>query len=459
MVSLGTCCSKMPLLKHQRELHRLFHRAKSRRFVARCARRFGKSYWCCTEASIQAYAVPNSQIRYAAPTAKMVRSIIEPHMNDILKGVKDELRPKYERMEGRYRFPNGSDIWVAGCDNGGYERLRGTSTHLGIVDEAGFVDELRKVVDDVLLPQTITTDGRILIASTPPRTPAHDFVGYDLEVMGTPAHVHRTIYDASHISEEQVEEYMAECGGEESSTWRREYLAEIVVDEEMAVIPEFGPNEHRVVEARERPTHFDTYVSIDFGFKDLTFAVFGYLDFENATVVVERCLTWRHTHSEVIARDSKAMEMELWGGKPYRRVADAPLQLIADLNRTHGFSIVPTRKDDKDAQLNALRLAVAGAGSYKLAVDPGCEQLIAHMRHAIWNKSKTSFDRSGDYGHFDGVDALLYLVRNVDFRKNPFPAYDEGVGWDSHHFSENLMDEKQSTKKVLRELFKNKRAS
>jgi hypothetical protein len=39
------------------------------------------------------------------------------------------------------------------------------------------------------------------------------------------------------------------------------------------------------------------------------------------------------------------------------------------------------------------------------------------------------FGRSPDNGHYDCVDALIYLCRNIVFSKNPYPAhYDLGVG-------------------------------
>jgi hypothetical protein len=76
------------------------------------------------------------------------------------------------------------------------------------------------------------------------------------------------------------------------------------------------------------------------------------------------------------------------------------------------------RKDDADAALNALRFRIQRR---QVKVARKCTTVIAHLRNAIWNKAKTSFERSGQFGHFDAVDACKYLVRHVDWDKNPYP--------------------------------------
>jgi hypothetical protein len=162
----------------QCQLQDAWRKAPGRRFVICCSRRYGKSYWLHVEGVEACLSQPGLQVRYACPTAKMAKTISEPHMRTVLHDCPASLRPQFHRQDGVWRFPNGSELHVVGCDNGGHERLRGASTHLALVDEAGFIDELDYVVQDILLPQTITTDGRILIVSSPARTPAHAFTAY-----------------------------------------------------------------------------------------------------------------------------------------------------------------------------------------------------------------------------------------------------------------------------------------
>lgn len=433
----------------QHDILRRFADTSGRRFVVCCNRRDGKSTLCCSLAIGTCMRQPNRQVRYAAPTAKMVKTIVEPLMRALLEGCPDA--PQYHRQEGIWRFSNGSEIHVAGCDNGGHERLRGVSTHLAIVDEAGFVDDLDYVVKSILLPQTITTDGRVLLVSTPSRTPAHSFATYCTEAESEGAYVHRTIFDSPHITDEQRAEYMRESGGAESSDWRREYLAEFVVDEASAVVPEFSRHEADICIETPRPSHYDAYVSLDVGFHDLSVALYAHLDFEGARVVVEDETVHRRQTSDIIEAAAAAKERELWDEKaPHLRVVDAPEIVIAELNK-RGRSWVATRKDDKEAQVNALRRAVA---EHRLIIHPRCTTLRAHLRHAIWNRSRTSYERSGDFGHFDAVDAAVYLVRNVNRHRNPFPALPPGVTRENHHIPAGVGVRRSKDAEVIASLFK-----
>ena len=399
----------------QKSLSKDFQAATGRKFVACCSRRWGKSYWFCVEAIKAALKKPKSQIRYAAPTAKMVKQIIDPHMASILETCPEHLKPKHASQEGLYHFPNGSQIHVAGCDNGGGERLRGVGTHLALVDEAGFIDDLEYLVQSILLPQTVTTGGRILLASTPPISPAHAFRRYFVEAMAAGTGVHKTVYDAPHITPAMVEEFIIESGGETSSTWRREFLAEFVTDDASAVVPEWS--DANVVDEYPFPPEAACYVSMDVGYTDLTVAVFAVYDFITATLyVVDEYVTSKAT-SDVIDAGVEHVERRAFEKtEPKRRVVDAPPIVVADIRKRASRSWISARKDNKDAALNALRVKIQNG---QVKVHRRCKTTIAHLQAAVWNKARTSYERSGTHGHFDAVDACVYLVRHVDWQENP----------------------------------------
>jgi hypothetical protein len=439
----------------QRHVLERFHASTARRFVLCCSRRDGKSTLCCTLALGVCLQQARAQVRYAAPTSKMGRTIVEPLMRELLTDCPPEALPVYGKLDGVWRFPStGAELHLVGCDNGGHERLRGAGLDLGILDEAGFIDELDYVVKSILQPQTLTTGGRLLLASTPSKTPAHDFTAYCTEAEARGSYVHRTIYDSPHISDAQRAEFMAEAGGAESSNWRREYLARFVVDESSAVVPEFARHEDAVVTELERPLYFDSYVAMDVGYHDLTVALLGYYDFTRARVVVEDEVVLARATSDVIDAAVAAREEALWPGLvPYMRVVDAPPLVIAELNRD-GRPWVPTRKDAKDAQVNALRRAVA---EHKLAIHPRCTTLRAHLRHAVWNTARTSYARSAGSGHFDAVDAAVYLVRAVDQSRNPYPALSSGVTYENHHIPAGLARAVSSEGRVVEQMFGRRR--
>lgn len=447
------------LLPHQEPVREAICKSKRRKFVLNIARRWGKSMLLCVLAVEMCLQKPGANVRYAAGTSEMVEEIIEPHMQRIFEDAPPEFVPEYNTQKKRWVFPNGSSIRVAGCDDTKKaDRLRGRACDLAIIDEAGFIDCLDYVISSVLMPQLMTVDGRMLISSTPAASPAHPFTRLCAEAAANDdSYVHRTIEDASHISEEVREEFIAEAGGRDSSTCRRELYAENVTDESRAVYPEFMAARPFIVEEVERAPYYDAYVVGDAGFHDLTVLLFAWWDFEHARIVIEDELVMRRKTSRVIDDACAAKERELWGEHPvYARAIDAPPIVIAELASTDRPWNV-TRKDDLDASVNAARLAL-----YKktVRIHPRCKVLLAHLEYAIWNNQRTDFvrpketehdDRSGvPIGHFDGAAAFHYLVRRIEKHRNPYPRLADGVTHADHWIPPELrQDPKHETIKRL----------
>lgn len=416
----GTLRNVGGLHADQRRIHAQYVSSVGRVFVLCCSRRWGKSMLCCLLALECALGTAGAQVRYAAPTGKMARRIVVPHMRKLLAQCPVALRPRFSAQDLTWTFPNGSEIVLAGCDNGNAENLRGTSMDLGIVDEGGFIDDLDYVVTSILLPQTMTTGGRIFIASSPARTPTHAFTAICLRAEAEGRYAHRTIYDAPHITAGLIAEFMAECGGEDTTDWLREYMAQTVVDESIAVLPEFTPRAKSIVQEHPAPPFRHCLVAIDGGFEDLSFALFGYHDFLTDQLIVEDERVWHRQNSATVSKDILAAERALWATKePVLRVFDADATVRNDMVTLHKLNCRLPRKDDKSAQVNALRVALAQG---RILVHPRCKALIAHCKGAIWNKSRTSFERADGFGHYDGVDALVYMWRHTDRTANPYPA-------------------------------------
>lgn len=410
--------------------------------VLNISRRFGKSHTLCLIAIEYGIRNPGAQIRFAAPTAKALRKIIHPAFKQIIKDCPEELRPVWKQQDGYYAFPNGSELHASGCDNQNYENLRGQAAHLAIVDEAGFVDELDYVVNDVLVPQTLTTKGVVILSSTPPKTPAHDFYAIAQEAELKGAYAKRTIFENTKIDRPTLDLYAKEAGGYESSTFKREYLCEFIVDSESQIIPEWA--EAYVAEAL--PTEFSVYwhkyEGMDIGVRDGTAVVFGHYNFAEARLYIESELVLRgqDVRTDNIAAGVKATENSLWGQqKPYRRISDNNnLILLQDLGVGHQMHFSPTTKDDLHAMVNELRLWVKAG---RIRISPKCEHLLGCMRYGVWDENRKAFARSSVYGHFDGLAALIYLVRNVDQHSNPVP-FDHKVNHFTHYIPEHVNQSK-----------------
>jgi len=344
-------------------------------------------------------------------------------MAKILDDCPRELMPTFRVQDNKYIFNNGSEIHIAGCDNGNAENLRGHESDLNLIDEAGFIDDLEYVLKDILMPQTLTTGGRTIVSSTPPRTPAHYFERLCREAQANNYYSLFTVYDNTSIDAEVIDIYCNEAGGIESTTWKREYLCEFVVDEMIVVVPEWNQEYIGEIELDAWRMFYGNYVAMDIGGRHKTAVLYGYYDFKKSILQVldESIFTGQDTTTELIALTIIEKENQLFPNMAEpRRIADNNnVILLQDLTLMHGVSFAPTNKDTLIAMVNELRVFV---GNGRLRVRETCKELIGCLATAIWNKQRTQFDISDLYGHFDALAALIYMVRNLDQYTNPIPA-------------------------------------
>lgn len=399
--------------------------------VISASRQIGKSFFLFTVASEYCQKNPGHSVVIVAPQLKQIKRISSARMADILQDCpSDDLKPKYKQNEHVWEFPNGSKIYLAGTDNENYDSIRGITAHLCIVDEAGFCTNLGHIISSILIPTTTTTGGKIVLSSTPPTSLDHDFITYMHDAQDNDAFIQRTIYDNPRLSEADIERIATGVGGKDSPDFRREYLCELITDPEFAVVPEFADAKEDIIKEWPRPKFFDSYTSMDIGGNDLTVLLFAYYDFKNSSVIIEDELVVRRQEhvTDYIASETKRKEQNLWQNpaisndyKPvYKRVSDNNnIILLNDLTIKHKLTFHPTDKDDNIAAINNMRLLIK---QKRVIINPRCYTLIDHLENGIWNKTKTKYARSADKGHFDAIDALKYLCRNIDFHRNPYPA-------------------------------------
>jgi hypothetical protein len=387
----------------------------------------------------------------------MVKTIVNPIMRVILEDCPLDLMPEYKEADKVYRFPNGSEIQFAGSDSGNIENLRGGFAHLCIIDEAGFCGDLNYAVYSVLSPTTKTVGGRIVLASTPSREPDHEFMtDFVAPAEAEGSLIKYTLYDNPMFTQEVIDETIAEYpSGIDDPQFRREYLCEVAIDAEVMVIPEYTDAlEKDIICTPDMPPHFDLYVSGDPAAKDLTAILFGYYDFLNTQLVIVDELILGGDGPDLTTQDIvdgiRRKEKILFTNKltgevkePYLRVMDNnnPI-LINDLFIEHGIQFFPTAKDNKEQQINKTRMWLSQG---KILIHPGCKNLRYHLRMARWKTTREGvrkgFDRvkaspNGELkaNHCDALDALLYMVRNIDTSRNPYPqGYFEMTGEDVFH--------------------------
>lgn len=430
----------------QKKIYDSLNGLEDKTLVLNCSRRLGKSFLLTIMAIEQCLKQPDSIVKFIQPKTNMIRKNIRPIMKKILKDCPPELMPVFSTKDNLYTFPNGSEIQLAGTDNGHAENIRGGDAHLCLVDEAGFCDDLNNIIEYILIPTTTLTEGKIILSSTTPPQADHEFLAIMEIAEAKGSLVRKTLYDAvadgkdlppgkkARITDRFVQNVLSAYPlGEKAQAFRTEYLCERIFDSTSAVIPEFKEAEEFIVKPWPRPGYCDKYVGMDIGFDDLTFLVFGFWDFDHGVLVIEDeySINGPKLTTPFLAENIDLKEQELWTNSitgeqenPYKRVSDNNKILLNDLMQHHGINFFATDKANKHASLNELRMMIQ---NHEIYIHPRCKQLISHLKHATWDKARKDYKRVinppeiGGQHHYDGVDALVYLVRNLDKNRNPYP--------------------------------------
>jgi predicted phage terminase large subunit-like protein len=197
-------------------------------------RQRGKSYTAILMAVLLAILKSKSIIRYCAKTKESAAGIIGPTIGQIIETMPPELRPK-KHGEFEWIFPNGSRVVVFGTDAQSFERGRGPTTDLLLLDEYAFYQDLEGV-EAALLPSLQTTGGRVLYLSSPPTSMAHPAAQRIRTAQNTDRYVTDTFWSNPRINHEEIISAEAARLGMtreqllSSVQFRREYLAELLSD-------------------------------------------------------------------------------------------------------------------------------------------------------------------------------------------------------------------------------------
>lgn len=391
-----------------------------------CSRGFGKTYYGSKKAT-ETCIRKVSRVKIGTEFQTDLEEFILPNFEAVLQNCPKSCLPKWKSSGSKYVFPNGSEIKLIGLDrkpNG----LRGThQTDLIILEEAGFISKLEQIYYSVIVPTTMhRPDCEILLPTTPPEALDHFFwtlfdsanLDGDVPVL--------TIDDNPLISPLQVKKIEEDMGGRASVAFQREYLCKRIPDAIRQLTPEFNVDAH--VAEWVRPVYFKFLhktSSLDSGVRDNTVQLYSAYDFPNATLHIEDELVLKGNEvlTETIYNRTCETEKALEYGQVSRWADNDNLILLQDLNRygskdQSGRYWNPTAKDAIDAGVNMVRMWLKQG---RLKIHPRCRFLIGTLQTALWNKTRTDFDRSKVFGHADALSALIYLIRNVNVATNPIP--------------------------------------
>ncbi len=452
----------------QHAVYLLIAACTASRFVLEIARRWGKSYLLVLIAIETCLKNPRGRVVYGAPSLKHLEDFVLPAFEKILEFAPADCRPVWRASKGHWLFPNGARIQLFGADDKRKaNRGRGPAALLCIFDECGFTPILKYVLTSIFRPQLLHAPGgrpTTLLGSTPAEEPEHEFTEIAARAEANGNYARRTIYDNPRLGPERIQAFISEDAAEEGLTpeayrqtdvFRREYLAERVINQLLVVVPEWEEKRSKLLVAVERTEFFNGMSILDFGGADPHAAHFGYWHAKLRKWVIEDELLLRQgENTAVLAEHVKAKETELWGVKawegtlrgvtekptdellacipdwmanaldaaapkqPFTRWADNDLQLVRDLYELHGLLFIPTAKDDKALQVNNLRVMFR---QEEVLIHPRCVNTDRHLKSTVWkdHKRKDYRRRGGEHG--DLVDTLTYGARNLD-RRDPEPA-------------------------------------
>lgn len=400
----------------------------------------------------------NSVVKFVSPTKIQVNNNVRPIIRQLLEDCPEDVKPTFHAKDYIYYFPNGSEIQLAGTDSGHAEKLRGGDSDLFFIDEAGSCDGLDNLVKSILLPTTLITKGKGVLASTPPRESDHEFLKYMEEAELRGSMITKTVNDNPRITKEQLDELIFELGGITSPECRRELFCEIIKDSKTSVVPEFTLElEKKIIRDWPKPPFFDAYEGMDVGGKDLTAVLFGYFDFRADKVIIEDEFIMNFQDPgqriDTLVKAINKKEKELWKNQismeyksPHYRVSDINYILTTEI-QNESAKLFPkeeriifnnARKDDLAASINNLRIMLSNE---KIIIHPRCETLLRHLRNVKWDKQKAKFARSIDDSHYDAVAALIYLIRSIEYKRNPYP---QGYGYNTR----DMFDGYKGTEKI-----------
>lgn len=435
-------------------------------FVIEAGRKVGKSWLLGVIAFEAALRHPGGRINYAAPTGKECVEITLPIMRQLAILAPPDCRPVWVPSKSHWEFPNGAFIVLFGADDEATaDKGRGPESVVNIVDEGGFTPVLMYLLESVLAPQTLQALsaqgmfakarspwlGRTVVASSSPVSPAHEFCDIADAGQAQGAYAHRDVYTHGRMSQDEIDDYLTQRATsrnmtleqfKQTSDFQREYMAIRVLDTTLAVLPEFPAVRARVVEAGRvavRPPFFDLYFAGDPGMDDLFGGLWGYLDFRRSRFVIEHELLLSKANTSTFADAWKEKMIEAYPCeqtdarsmrvvtktdafnviKPFSAVLDdSGKRLCADLFADHGLHFSPAHKPDREADINAVRVALSGL---QLEIHPRCVHLIEQCGSAVRVKPLGDMARSKKHGHFDLISSLWYLVHTIIWSRNPYP--------------------------------------
>lgn len=381
-----------------------------------CARQFGKSVLVVCLAVEDCLQNPDIIVMIIGPSIKQTRAIVRPRMKLICKDAPDGLiRPV--KSEDTWYFSNGSELKLGGFDTNSAAQ-RGKTIYKIYLEETGdsegddYVDFLRSDLSPAL---THSAHAQIIHATTLPKVPDHPFVLETLPEAALNGSLFTfTIHDNKKLSKEKYDQCVKLCGGEHTTSFKREYLCQQVRDSGIILAPEFDELIH--VRNCPEPEYAFFWTSGDTGIvRDLNVFHLWCYDFKRAKkLVLDECWFPPDIGTGKMVEAIRGIE----GTRKVARWIDTDTRLRLDLAAQHNFPTNLPSKDELEPTVNLVRVELQRC---TVEIDPKCKLLITTLRSGTFNKNRTDLARTIALGHMDAFMSFAYGLRHAN-TANPYPA-------------------------------------
>lgn len=402
------------------------------------SRKVGKSYAMVVMGIEHCIKNPNQIVKHVFPTLTLAKEVVSELMGKVIPFLPEDMQPRaYRGARPHWVFPNGSVYHINGADPGAVTGLRGPRCDMFLLDEVCFFDKgsFTDTLFGAIIPQQTTVPIKIVYASTPPEDTTHPSLDIIIsKMLKNKTLVKFTIYDSPIMTPQKIKE-LEVMYADKPNQWRREYLAELVANDDRRVCPEFSRKLHvvdylpldRDPQVYDEEIKYSGFIVADYGIVDHAGILGCWYDHLENKMVVET------EHAE------KSM-----GLRRFKEVLDSfeedlsdwcePIDYCIDVFEQAGFELrneymVPFRRPSKgklEDQVGVLRNALANE---RIVINPKCKQLILQLEQGLWKDTEKTkdFERTDEFGHLDLVAALVYAVKFCPWGRRPGQSNFKGL--------------------------------
>lgn len=380
--------------------------------IADCSRRAGKSIGCAVDLTKTCLDTANINCLYVTLTRGTAKRLV---WKELLK-LNDTyfLNGKVNISELTITYPNGSMIYLSGCNNQGeIEKFRGMAFKLVYIDEVqSFKAFLKDLIDDVIGPALIDYAGSLKLIGTPAPLKR----GFFWEALNNPEYSRHkwTFWNNPHIAlkskkthKEILERELKRRGVTiDDPSIRREWFGEWIDDTNALVCLYNGIRNHFT---DLPPIMTEFVIGIDLGYNDAdAIAVIGWNVSEKKSYLVEELVRPKQGITELMTQITALNDKY----KPLRIVMDEGglgKKIGEELRKRYSLPIQAAEKSRKQEYIALMNDAFLTSSLFV----KNSSHFAKDTQIIEWDFDKSTADKKviKKDPHSDIFDAVLYAYR------------------------------------------------